>query len=427
MSERKTQIKPKSKIKDNKNNEEKFKTVIIKKGNNKLLNKESKNYTTDDILLISNAIYKNEKDIDNLIKSQKNKNIGYLIKFEEFDVLKQQIHYNKIKSSIKIKFPNSDESLIRNEIEKFCKKRDIVYINQKIFSSSEEFINSLKNEKSFVLITRELWEKLCHKENLSEKGIEFSINKEDNSKIIIIFQNEDKIELQLKKDEFDEYIFNKNSLIDEKQESKENNDKKNLINEILKKINSFEMNKENQNGYYIISNEIKEDLKKINKKIKEDQIKDEDIKTMIKKFNNDQKIISKELKKTKEENKITYFDEFILINKETLQKLESLGFNKEKIKKVKCYLIYKNEILIYDKDNKIQQIGNLDNHQIFTTKYLINELIDDSIIEKIKKKEGFENYLNSKEKNIKKKDNYFELKLKKDKKEQKFYEENQKL
>ena len=314
-----------------------------------------------------------------------------------------------------MKINYTDETHIQKEIKQFCQKIKIQYINKTIFSSSKNFIESLEKGKSYFLITKELGKILYNKNDLKENEIEFSFNENDKSKIIFTFKNDDNIELKLKKDESNnDYIFDKNCLMEDKQKSKEkNNNNKSLINEILEKINSFQVDKDKSNKYYIISKEIKEYLKKLNQQKKDEKDKNENIdKIELDTYN---KKILKNYNNTKDGSQISYFDEFILINEEIIELLETLGFNKEEIKKVKCYYIYEKEILIYNKDNKIQQIGNLVKDKIFKTTYLINKFIEDSIIKKIKEKKGIINYLNDKKIRIKK--NYYELELNKDKNE----------
>ena len=365
-----------------------------------------RNCKKEEIIKIYKAFILNDENFSKELKSKRNGStecLGHLIEYKQIEKLKNFICYD---SNIK------NEKNIEKIFKKNTEKIKIPYITEENISDYEDFLISIRNGKQFVVITNDLWKVISYKNDNNKK-----------EEIIVSFQGENIIKIiinnkraKFKLDEKNNFIIDKKSLIYEKNlfESKDNrNNNKNyygIIINLLNKIKSIEINEEKE--YFLLSKEIKKEFEKLIEKgnANSTEIDDRSLFKIQSHLDSNQNI---ELKKYNKNNFIIieYFDDFFLIDTNLFDLMIQLKFNKKEIKKVQCIKLYENEIFIFDKQNKIKQIGKLNSDKVFNTTFLIeSKNIPENLIKEIKANKGIENYIIYSTK-CSKKDNYYQLKL----------------
>lgn len=366
----------------------------------------SRNCKKEEIIKIYKAFISNDSFFAKEIKTKRNEPAqcpGHLIEYKQIEKLKKIICYDS-----KIK---NDENIIERIFKKGIEKIKIPYITEENISNYEDFLNSIKKGTQFVFVTNDLW-----------KLISYKSDNKNNKEIIISFQGENIIEIifndkraKFKLDEKNNFIIDTNSLIDEKNhnESKDNrNNNKyyyDIIINLLNKIKSIEINEEKE--YFLLSKDIKKELEKLIEKGNVDNTEIEIDRSLFNIQSNLDSNLNIKLKKYNKNNNviIEYFDEFFLIDTNLFDLMIQLKFRKKEIKKVQCIKLNENEIFIFDKQNKIKQIGKLNSNKVFITTFLIeSKNIPENLIKEIKSNKGIDNYIIYSTKCLKK-DKYYQI------------------
>ena len=164
-------------------------------------------------------------------KSNGNNNEGFLIEKDIIDKLKKNIFYDNLKLYFGPK-NNSFNSFMKNKhIKQYLDKyKEIkININHVKFKNGEELIKSLNDDKKYYLISKPLWFKISKSQNIYDKGIQFSI--ERNNTILYLNKNE-KLYFKINDGLIEKSSFIENKSIYKKSErNKENNEEdKNTVN-----------------------------------------------------------------------------------------------------------------------------------------------------------------------------------------------------
>ena len=199
---------------------------------------------------------------------------GYLIKYEDYEMIKSQIHYKDLLFE-----GNNDINFTKEEFQKYVKKYKITdeYIKAKQIKINEpkELIDLIQNNNKYLLIEKDLGDLICQKEQYFNYIYKYSINDINMKFFDIKFKRNNNI--------IDEnsYIFGNekiinlaDSLIQYYNFEKKFNDKNNInifdqseVGEgYLINVNWFEEWKKFCN-YEIFKNEIKEPKSELIKKI----------------------------------------------------------------------------------------------------------------------------------------------------------------
>ena len=138
-----------------------------------------------DLFYLCREFYKYEELLKN--KTNSNDNEGYLIEKEAIESIKTNIFYEILKpysnpkNTIKIFISDTKVKKYLNIYKGI--ERNIIQVK---FKNGKKLIKSLiNNNKKYYLIIRPLWNKICKNENINEKGIPFSFEKN----IIILYLN----------------------------------------------------------------------------------------------------------------------------------------------------------------------------------------------------------------------------------------------
>ena len=100
---------------------------------------------------------------------------GYLIKYEDYNKIKNQIHYKDL-----LREGNNDISFTKEEFQKYVKKYKIKdeYIKAKLIKINEpkELIDLIQNNNKYLLIEKDLGDLICQKEEYLNYIYKYSIN-----------------------------------------------------------------------------------------------------------------------------------------------------------------------------------------------------------------------------------------------------------
>ena len=334
--------------------------------------------------------------------------IGYLIDNDLLRIWKNNIFYNNLKNCLDYGF-NICKKIIENKYKIYGYKRK--YISQTNFDFAEDFIEQIKNNpnenepdylnnKQYILISPELWNQISHIKKRNDKGIKYEIS----NQIITLILNENNV----LKFEFNNFLFDKDTLIEEIDENK----KVDVIiliklyfmeKNFKEKINDFSNSKEK---FYLIPklwsgtyknqffyNDLKTFLYKNRNEININtpcetilgnlppnyrrninRIKD---KYSIKDIKFEYDIASK---KITEDRQLKYLRNFVIINEEIFELLtsenyfENVGINH--IKKCEIIKVKFNYLLTLknqnDDINDTDIIGSLDKNFNFIEEYLLD-------------------------------------------------------
>ena len=215
---------------------------------------------------------------EELLKHKKNsKDIeGYLIEKNSIEQIKQNIFYDKLKQHSNPIVNNFNRFAMNPEVKEYLDKYKEIETNiiQVKFKNGEELIKSLNDNKKYYLINKPIWNKICKKKIINEKGIPFSFEKN----YIILCLNDKTEKLYFKKNggiiEKESFIkFDNSCLYNIKKIINRNNLRLDMLNSEENKDSSFNQSPKNDNNLKCNKNFI---FASENKKIKEFKINEND-------------------------------------------------------------------------------------------------------------------------------------------------------
>jgi len=183
-----------------------------------------------DLFYLCTEFYKYEELLKN--KTNSNDNEGYLIEKEAIESIKTNIFYDILKpySNPKntIKIFISDRK-VKEYLDKYKGiERNIIQVK---FKNGENLIKSLNDNKKYYLISKPLWNKICKNENINDKGIPFSFEK--NNIILYLNKKNEKLYFKINNGNIEKSSFiEKKSIIRKSERIQENNEEgDNTVNE----------------------------------------------------------------------------------------------------------------------------------------------------------------------------------------------------
>ena len=205
-------------------------------------------------------IFSFEKFIERLYqnKEENSNNLihGYLVNFKEYEDLKENLNYNKVKSFYSSQNIDKEKIIQHCDIHKLIKIKNFKF-HPIEFNTPRYLIYRLNNKDNFIIINEQIWNILGAKDEISKNYIEYKI--EENNQISINFGNGDNILVKSDNNIINEYSIKYCNKVEEykyyideyKNIIKDINSFYNIENEFLDNINKKEKSNVPKSGYLI--------------------------------------------------------------------------------------------------------------------------------------------------------------------------------
>ena len=194
-------------------------------------------------------IFSFEKFIERLYqnKEENSNNLihGYLVNFKEYEDLKENLNYNKVKSFYSSQNIDKEKIIQHCDIHKLIKIKNFKF-HQIEFNTPRYLIYRLNNKDNFIIINEQIWNILGAKDEISKNYIEYKI--EENNQISINFGNGDNILVKSDNNIINEYSIKYCNKVEEYKyyidEYKNNSNLNNISDEVICHLekNNFKYN-----------------------------------------------------------------------------------------------------------------------------------------------------------------------------------------
>ena len=184
------------------------------------------------------GVYQNKEE--DLIK---NIHKGYIVNLKEYDELKENINYNKVKSFYSSQNIDKEKILQHCDINKFKKLKNFNF-HQIEFNTPRYLIYRLDNKENFIIINEQIWNCFGENDEKNKYSIEYKV--EENNQISINFENESNIIVKSDNNIINEYSLKYSKKVEEYKDYIE--EYKNIIKDI--------------NSYYSIEKEFLDNITK---------------------------------------------------------------------------------------------------------------------------------------------------------------------
>ena len=153
------------------------------------------------------SVYKNKEE-----DSNKSIHKGYIVSLKEYEELKENTNYNKVKSFYSLNNIDKEKILQQFDINKFKKIKNFKF-HQIEFNTPRYLIYKLDNKENFIIINEQIWNFFGAKVENKKYSIGFKV--EENCQISINFENGNNIFVKSENNIINEYSIKLSNKVEE--------------------------------------------------------------------------------------------------------------------------------------------------------------------------------------------------------------------